>query len=543
MSPRYLDNLNASARNACHVWHVLAVVIAIAMLAAPARSQGGGAGADRGHIWLLLPGDEPGETVLVHAPPRRADGDDSYRASDPGALRVARRLSFGPVGLCAGEDRVTLVARARPAADGSADPVRGPRALTLSAVPTPLSDFWAYEPHGRFLPEPPLPDALDVRSVSSLDGAPVVLGYLEGRWWLGALGPDAWDPIPIPIGASHAADLVLTGSTGAGLGLVAPGEKAPWRVWERGEAIGEDDPGWTAGTLSARRPLGEGAVYRVGRRWIATRHTAAGIEVSTLDNEDERLLARIDRASTDAVVGVTGDAGGRLIAVWTIHAHDDRGSGEVEIAEVSLVTGDVLYRGEPVRISPITATQFRLLAAALVGMAVLALLIVLGPGETPIVLPEGASLAEPGRRFIATVADLAVAAGVVSLVFRVPVLDLLSLRVLFAGDGSWVAVPATLGAAVVVCTLLEWLVGCTLGKALTGCRVASVRAADAQTSRGPDAPPARPHLWQALVRNLIKWGLPPVAALALLDPSGRHRGEVLSRTAVVVPTPAEAPSE
>ena len=36
------------------------------------------------------------------------------------------------------------------------------------------------------------------------------------------------------------------------------------------------------------------------------------------------------------------------------------------------------------------------------------------------------------------------------------------------------------------------------------------------------------------MRNAVKWGLPPVALFGLIDAGGRHRGDQLARTAVVV---------
>ncbi len=515
------------------------ILAAIAILACPCAAQVG-AGSEKGHIWLVLPDADSGGAVLAHAPPRSAAASNGEAGSDEGVLRVARRLTFLPVGAGAAEDTVMLVAGPRLPVDESADPVRGPSALSLRAAPTPMSDFWSYVPSGRFLPEAPLPDGLEVVGVSSGAGSPVVLGRLAGSWWLAALRGGVWEPIALPPDASREPRLVLTGSTGTGLGLVAPGSGSVWRAWEL--AIGDDsqsDPP-TGRTLNAAAPLNDGEVFRVGSRWIVVRTVPGGLEIGAIDVGAERLVARIDHTPSDAVVGVNGVGGGRLIAVWTNPARSgESGDGEVELVEVSLGTGDTLYRGAPVHVSPISAAQFRILAASLVGLAVIALLIVLGPGETPIVLPEGASLAEPPRRLLATVVDVMIAVGVASVVFRVPVFDLLTLRVIFAGDGSWMALPATLGIGLAAGTLLEWLIGCTLGKAATGSRVVSVRPADAERAAGEGRSAARVHLWQALVRNVIKWVLPPVAALALLDPSGRHRGDVLSHSAVVIPTPPE----
>ena len=46
--------------------------------------------------------------------------------------------------------------------------------------------------------------------------------------------------------------------------------------------------------------------------------------------------------------------------------------------------------------------------------------------------------------------------------------------------------------------------------------------------------------WMQAVSEQLKWGMPPVVALTFLEPSRRHRAEILTRTAVVVPTEDEA---
>ena len=42
------------------------------------------------------------------------------------------------------------------------------------------------------------------------------------------------------------------------------------------------------------------------------------------------------------------------------------------------------------------------------------------------------------------------------------------------------------------------------------------------------------------MRNTVKWCLPPAASLALLEPTGRHRGDLLAGAVVVVRTEPDA---
>jgi len=74
-------------------------------------------------------------------------------------------------------------------------------------------------------------------------------------------------------------------------------------------------------------------------------------------------------------------------------------------------------------------------------------------------------------------------------------------------------------------TVAESVFGTTAGKLLLGCRVARAAGVGGPRRVGAGA---------AFVRNLVKWALPPVAALALLETSGRHRGDLLARAVVLV---------
>lgn len=95
-----------------------------------------------------------------------------------------------------------------------------------------------------------------------------------------------------------------------------------------------------------------------------------------------------------------------------------------------------------------------------------------------------------------------------------------------------------MGLAFAHTTVAEILFSRSIGKALLGCMVVSL-------PKSPDA--TKPHegiervaFGAAILRNGIKWGMPPVVALTFLEPSRRHRAEILTRTAVVVQTDDEA---
>ena len=90
------------------------------------------------------------------------------------------------------------------------------------------------------------------------------------------------------------------------------------------------------------------------------------------------------------------------------------------------------------------------------------------------------------------------------------------------------------GAGLVLGILGEALIGRSVGKVAMGCEVIDVRVTDR---------PVHPKVWQAATRNVIKWVLSPAAMIGLMDPEGRHRGDSMAGTAVVMPELEEDESD
>jgi hypothetical protein len=220
---------------------------------------------------------------------------------------------------------------------------------------------------------------------------------------------------------------------------------------------------------------------------------------------------------------------------------------EYHVREVSGLTGRLLYEGKPMGTSPVSPAEFRLLVFLLLGVTVVILVFVLRPagpgGSTPLVLPERTAMAEPGRRIAAAAFDLAPALLLASKLTGVPVAEIVSLDGLLGGSGGaggLVLVLDALTLAFVHTTLCEWAFRRSLGKTLVGCEVVQI----VMRPTGPDGelqPEAtRPALWRTVVRNLVRWGLAPVALLGLGSPERRHLGDRISGLAVIV---REAPGE
>lgn len=201
-----------------------------------------------------------------------------------------------------------------------------------------------------------------------------------------------------------------------------------------------------------------------------------------------------------------------------------------------MFTGRTLYAGTARSEGPISPGEFRaVVLGLLVLMAAVLALVLRAPPAGSFVLPAATALAEPGRRLAATLIDLGATLLIVRGLGLWPA-SLLDPAAWFDGTNG-----LTLGATVVVAVLngavCEGLWGKTPGKVLVGCEVVLLgRTGEPWDPRPPG--PAR-----ALVRNLVKWVLPPVAVLGVLDPEGMHRGDSYARTAVVVRIEPEPPEE
>jgi uncharacterized RDD family membrane protein YckC len=148
--------------------------------------------------------------------------------------------------------------------------------------------------------------------------------------------------------------------------------------------------------------------------------------------------------------------------------------------------------------------------------------------------------AEGGRRGIAAMVDFGLGAAVSGWIFGI---DPLAIAGLTPAAASTADILPLLTAMAIGCghsTLCEWLLGRSIGKALSGCRVIRVVTASEATLGGPSVP-GRPRLWQAIVRNLVRWGAPPITVFAMSDRLGRHPGDLAAGTVVVVADEAPQP--
>jgi len=243
-----------------------------------------------------------------------------------------------------------------------------------------------------------------------------------------------------------------------------------------------------------------------------------------------RAVATVQNVAADHVV--LGMDGVGRIGVASAAKGREPGGQDLRVSEVSARTGAVVYEGELQVASPITTSDYRFMGIAMAW--VLGLVVVFlwrMPSKEALHMPPGVSIAEPGRRMIASLVDAGVAVVIACRVTGLPVME-------FLNSGVWANGPAqntlliAIGILIVAGTVLESLFGRSLGKLMAGCGV--VEMSRGVPKKGETDEPRSPVLWRSAVRNLVKWGLPPVALFGLLDPAGRHRADQLAGTAVVV---------
>ena len=530
----------------------------------PVARAGSGASS---HAWVVVPTSK-GDARVLHLPPRRSPDavDGLARGAPDGSARVAGQLGEMPAMIAAWGDRLYLL-EDRP----ERFPSTPRRVSSLRAVRTGVGDLWGTEPRDSLDAHANLPGAgrlagftacalgpaalVDVGGVSGVDSLRAFL-LVDGRWMElstprteGASARRFWQ------GTGRGLELVVVRASGEVGAWMLPVDKALATLLrqstDESAAVGADarapirvDVEWT--------PMDPGVWPGVEPSRVAALREVAGQRIALTSEGSGQYTLRQRAGGEWRSVGGVSDAGegvalaplegvGRVALLWT-----GAGSGTTEIerweiAEVSAFTGAMIYRG-PVRLAaPISMTDVRWLLLALVAvMSLVVVFLLRAESRSDVVaIPEGMAMAELGRRGVAVLIDYAAGVLVGAMAMGLSVREALTIDGLLHGQGVCLLV-AGLGVAGVVGTFMEWGTGRTLGKMLVGCEVLD---ASAGASGGPATNEGRPTFARALLRNVLKYALPPAGLTAFLDMNGRHVGDRLARTVVVIHAPPDETSE
>lgn len=513
----------------------MAILIAL-LFAVPAWGQGilatGSLGTpgdlSGGHAWLVVSNAGGGATIL-HVPPRDAVAD--------GVVRVAGEVRNPPVSIAGVGTRLYLVFEAEPVGPafvGVIDPHPRP-VLSLNAVEF-ARGRWTSDPVGRLEVSPSVPGRGELLGIASSDVGLFAALRVNDRVEVLRLQKGEWNVVYE--GAAGEGETRLFGTLG-GVGLLQ-GDAERTRVGvllltADGTPVG--DMNWRATPRAAAwNALAASGQVVLWERSANSTLNLLGVPSASPD-APWRTIGEVAEVGVAPVVAAL-DADARVLIAWTsTDSLPRRGlPGELELREVSVSSGRVFYQGHAKLANPVAGADLAVLSVLLVVLVGSIGVTVWRPRELAVVLPKEASIAEAPRRAIAGLIDLGIAVSLSAVATGAASGDVFS--------GEWWSTAAGQGvilralAALVLCgTSLEALAGRTPGKMLTGIRVVTVQAGEHQDEW------RRPTFRQALIRNVIKWGLPPVGLMALFEPSGRARADQFAGTAAVIPTPTEDDDE
>jgi uncharacterized RDD family membrane protein YckC len=454
------------------------------------------------------------ENLLVYFAPR--EQSDRLEPATIGQLQGVRPLGARlPISIASLDDRVYLVF----------PPVvserrRMMRVYSLRAVPSPVGGLWVLDPAAQLQVEQPIVSAASLigmhatsESVWALlkdDEDTLELQRLDPSGWVRVPVTDTIDPRRVELSAIGPDPVLIDRS---GLRFVAS------RFDTRADA-------WSpiAHELEIGRDTEIHAAPNAMR--VIDRAESGGARLRYWSDDGVFLIAEdLEIPEASGIAFLHGNDS--IIAVRALDTEQtDEGEPTVDLTELDLNTSQVLYAGAPAVTAPVSAEEFRFLVVMMILVMSGVLIIVILPDRADAMhLPEGTAIADPGRRLVATMIDAFIVTTIVGAFFGVSTAEIVTLTVIMLPGNAWGVFPMTIICGIVYSTLGESLVGATPGKLLMRIRLVAAEPGD----------PRRPRFWSVLVRNTIKWALPPVAALALIDPEALHRGDRTSRSLVVSP--------
>lgn len=544
------------------------------------------------------------ELVLLHLPARVADPGGAL--PDP-SLLVALRLNEAPLAIAAAEHTLFAVFDAPtsptpPAANAPQPDPLGPRrrVVSVTAQRTP-ANTWEYLPSGRAETCPPLTGDGTLEGFAAPRTGPLALLKNAGTLTLLTMQADGWSPAPLPAALSIAdaaatspapsiaapitraalaasdADVALliqrAGSTRATLyrARTTPGTDGPLRWSDEVQTLpAAETPALTPkDTLIA---VGQQLALLVSDNTGNTRlipipaPDAATPSPGTIPPALTDTLTLPTLGEGDAFFVIGGRDAARLVTVAQVPietppAPTTQGTAPAApqatptkfVVRETDTQGRELFRGSPRTHGLISSWEMQVFAFVACGLMLAILLFVLrADSSRPVLIPRGTALAPIPRRAAAWAIDAAFPFLAVCAITGTSPADVFSWQLLTGPGQTLPILGFALAASMALCTLEECTVGRTFGKSLFRCRVVSTRWRTFKPPAQPGALPTSsevpgfiPRLTfpQALARNFVRWFLPPLLLVALLENNGRHAGDILGGSVVVVDLPEDDGSD
>lgn len=487
-------------------------VFVLIMLGVGPTASGTGA-----HGWAVYRNGY-GRLVLVHIPPRTVENNSG---ADPGQFEVFRMLSVTPEAIASVGSRVWMVFPPTKVNDGSIRRVSGVRALPATG------GGWMIDPPEILNSAPALPGEGRLRGfVSDSHDNLHALIEQESAWSLYELSGDRWRTRILP-DASASAYTLLSWEDSV-LVLAHDDERSISAYefvdddWERIDIPGIERVNDALFVLGNQRDIVLG---------VAGENESLDIRVLTMGSD--LLVHTLSDTPKDPAAVILSESNTLLLIS---NAPDNRGwSQSVRLTEIDLDNGRELFDGVPSTPSFFNEFVLRMLMLLMITIGTAVTLAVIRPRVGAVFLvPDGYSIADPSRRFTAMLIDLFALSALIAPLFDVGILELVTGNV-FARPGlGWLALPTLLAVGMTSSTILEATLGGTIGKRLMRIRVVRCAAGEAR----------RATLGRLILRNSIKWFLPPIAMLTIVEPGFRHRGDIAARCIVAVKAPDPiSPSE
>tara|TARA_R110002073_G_scaffold1715_3_gene12285 strand:+ start:44854 stop:46410 length:1557 start_codon:yes stop_codon:yes gene_type:complete len=482
--------------------------------------------APQSHAWAVYRNVND-EIILVHVPPRDQTNDDRYSISsaDLGEVQAVRPLNKFPQGLAAIDDQVFMVFPQTYATDRIFRRVYSGR-----VGPNPMGDRWGFTPIDRLNSLPSIEGEGElVEFAATNQNLWAMLEGEGGQFTLFLLEESEWVEIPFPkVRDADRAEWKVVGDNERLIALdLSDRSEINAHVWSKDQA-------WRSLDWPSVELLGAPFEIHSNKHGVLIIDSVEGdgTRIRSWSKDGVFVLATGLKISPDTKITVLGSVNRLLGITKNLVDPSDReeNSPTIIIDEVDLADGTVLYSGTPFVEAPVSAGEMRFILGMMILIMIgIVVLVILPEKSSAISVPDGFELADPGRRFTASLIDLFLIASLLGRVFGVRVIEILTLDVVSQSENSWLVIPVVILTAMISMTLFEWGLGVTPGKFLVGIRVV----------RGQSGKSKRISLMSALVRNITKWLLPPVAALALVDPEMLHRGDRVTRTLVVSPVPPD----
>lgn len=497
------------------------------------------------HAWAVMPTSDGRGYVLVHLPPRVAS--DGHVGAAAGSIRSGFRLDEAPEAMAAFGDRVYLLFRPKPRGDEQHISQRA--VFSQSVRRFAQSELWVDDPAGRLETLPAILDAGALLAAAADERGPIVLVEKAGSIGLLMLDGETWKPVPLPTEVQAS----LRGRNGpAALAVEGPSVWIAARVGGEfftasvtSAALRSETATWDVSSTRveglAELPLDHQVVLALGRWVVATNTDSARVSLSVINGSTLSQLCSFNVPNPVRTVTALPGAGRWIVISTSGNSPRDAASAFAQdsptrVIEVSLLTGEVFYDDRIHAASPLGTNEFRFLAVVLMLAMAMVLVLVLRGQPDAVHLPEGVALAEPVRRIVAGVLDIALVSLLLPRFVGHGLFDLFDPQVWISGDAVRLLIALAVGGTVVG-SVGEWLFGRSPGKLMTDCEVISIAKpadAPAENQQPGVIEVARPSLPACVIRNAVKWFLSPVALLALMDDTGRHRGDQIARAAVVV---------